>query len=242
VDAYPGYGFEDALLSINVGELLPTSFVDIEPRLQAKYTKDNEDVPDFLYPLEVLKEARFNARMATQLNLKTISFYAEDPEAAVDDLDEDALTAVYMYPALRSGYLSNRLLLSVPKLLFAGIFLAASSIASYFILRSSLLSRIYEVSVYRALGAKKHDLRKIYLIEALILTSMTSLWGFAIINMLLLRLQNMTNEFMDVIRVTPVSFGLGLLLIFTVNILSGIIPITTLLNRTPAEIISKYDF
>ena len=126
--------------------------------------------------------------------------------------------------------------------MFAGIFLAASSIASYFILRSSLLSRIYEVSVYRALGAKKHDLRKIYLIEALILTAMTSLWGFVLINILLLRLQNMTNEFMEFIRVTPLSFGMGILIIFTVNILSGIIPISTLLNRTPAEIISKYDF
>ena len=126
--------------------------------------------------------------------------------------------------------------------MFAGVFLAAAFFGTYFIMRSSLLSRIYEVSVYRALGAKKHDLRKIYLIEALILTAMTSLWGFVLINILLLRLQNMTNEFMEFIRVTPLSFGVGILIIFTVNILSGIIPISTLLNRTPAEIISKYDF
>jgi ABC-type antimicrobial peptide transport system permease subunit len=96
--------------------------------------------------------------------------------------------------------------------------------------------------VYRALGALKKDLRKIFFIEALILTSMTSLWGYLLTNVLLIRLQGMTSEFTDVVRVTPLSFVVGIAIIFTVNILSGIIPITTLLNRTPAEIISKYDF
>ena len=71
---------------------------------------------------------------------------------------------------------------------------------------------------------------------------MTSLWGFILVNFMLMRLQNMTTEFMSVIRVTPLSFVVGLGIIFLVNILSGIIPISTLLNRTPAEIISKYDF
>lgn len=239
---YAAYAFEDTVTTYNVGEFLPSTLNDIDTTLQAKYTKDNEDVPDYLYPLGVLKESRFNTVVGSQTNEKSISFYAVDPEKAVEDLDANALQVVHQYPALRSEYLANRLVQSLPKLLFAGIFLAASSIASYFILRSSLLSRIYEVSVYRALGAKKNDLRKIYLIEALILTAMTSLWGFVLINILLLRLQNMTNEFLSVIRVTPLSFGLGLLIIFTVNILSGIIPISTLLNRTPAEIISKYDF
>ena len=241
LDDYPLYALEDSVTMYNVGEDIVNDLTDIDPILQAKYTTINADVPDYMYTLETLRESRFNEYIAGFTTYKTIEFHTVDPTQAVDDL-EDAVKAEYLYPLLRNDYLADRLLNSLPKLLFAGIFLAAASIASYFILRSSLLSRIYEVSVYRALGAKKKDLRKIYFIEALILTSMTSLWGYILINILLLRLQNMTTEFLSVIRVTPLSFAVGLGIIFVVNILSGIIPISTLLNRTPAEIISKYDF
>jgi len=239
---YPIYVFEDITTGYPVGAELPNTLDDISTTLQAKFTKDNENVPDTLYTLETLQESTFNAQHDPLITIDIIKFHAADPDQALVDLADATEKVEYPYPALRSEYLANRLLQSVGKLLFAGIFLAASSIASYFILRSSLLSRIYEVSVYRALGAKKNDLRKVYFIEALILTAMTSLWGYIIVNILLLRLQNMTTEFLSVIRVTPFSFVVGLAIIFTVNILSGIIPISTLLNRTPAEIISKYDF
>jgi ABC-type antimicrobial peptide transport system permease subunit len=239
---HPVYTFEDVSTFYPVGTEIPNNLDDITTNLQAKFTKDNENVPDVLYTLETLRESTFNSQHDPLITIDIIKFHAVDPDQALVDLADVTEKVEYPYPVLRSNYLSNRLLQSVGKLLFAGIFLAASSIASYFILRSSLLSRIYEVSVYRALGAKKNDLRKVYFIEALILTAMTSLWGYIIVNILLLRLQNMTTEFLSVIRVTPLSFVVGLAIIFTVNILSGIIPISTLLNRTPAEIISKYDF
>ena len=187
-----------------------------------------------------LKEVYFDTMIG--VNSTTVDFYAVDPDDAVDYLSTHGISSEHIYNNLKIDFLTNKILNSIGFILFAGVFLGAASIASYFILRSSLLSRIYEISVYRALGTPKKDLMKIFFLEALLLTMFTSLWGYLLTSYLLVRLEEMSSGFFDMVKVTPLSFVLGLVIIFGVNILSGIIPVTSLLRRTPAEIISKYDF
>jgi ABC-type lipoprotein export system ATPase subunit/ABC-type antimicrobial peptide transport system permease subunit len=236
---HPFYGKEDAFI-YGLGDEVP-SLPKFTSNYQATYTA-SDDVPAQLYTLEDIIENQVITKIDSHINLLSIDIYSLDPENTMEQVQEDAQVVTYTYPNLRAAYLGDKLLNSVPYLLFAGLFLAASAIGTFFILRSSLLARIYEISVYRALGATKKDLRKIYLIEAFIVTFVTSLWGFLISNILLIRLQVMTSEFTDVIRVTPFSFALGLIIVFGINIVSGVLPVSNLLRKTPAEIISKYDF
>ena len=208
--------------------------------LEAVFTTTNEEVPDIMFSMESLKKVYFES--INSINGQNISFYAVDPDTAVDYFTNLDLEAEHTYKDLRAGFMANKVLESIGFILFAGVFLGAAAIASSFILRSSLLSRIYEISVYRALGTPKRDLRKIFLLEALLLTMFTSLWGYLLTSYLLVRLQEMSSGFFVMVKITPLSFVIGLVIIFGVNILSGIIPVSSLLRRTPAEIISKYDF
>jgi ABC-type antimicrobial peptide transport system permease subunit len=66
--------------------------------------------------------------------------------------------------------------------------------------------------------------------------------GYILATILLWRLQLMIADFTDVIRVTPLSIAAGIVIIYVVNIVSGLIPVGNLLRKTPAEILSKYDF
>ena len=131
---------------------------------------------------------------------------------------------------------------SISIIIFTSVVLGASSLSFYFILRSSLISRIYEVSVYRALGVSKFDIKKMFVVEILLITTVTSLVGYMLMTYILLRVQSMVDDFVEVFHISFLSLLAGILLIYVVNLISGLIPVSNLLRKTPAEILSKYDF
>jgi ABC-type lipoprotein export system ATPase subunit/ABC-type lipoprotein release transport system permease subunit len=210
----------------------------VELESEAIFETDNEDVPTMLFTLDNIKELKFQLENLT--GVPSVNYYSLDEETALTLFPEGR--AVHPYVNAKAAYMNEKLRINFGYIAFAGTFLAAAAIATYFVLRSSLLSRIYEVSVYRALGAPKSDLRKIFLVETIILTIFTSLIGYLLTTFLLIRLQALSEGYFDIVKVTTLSFFGGIVIIFLINIIGGIIPISNLLRKTPAEIISKYDF
>jgi hypothetical protein len=45
----------------------------------------------------------------------------------------------------------------------------------------------------------------------------------------------------SIFEVTPLSFIIGLFLIYGLNIFAGVLPVMTLMGKTPIDIIKKYD-
>ena len=146
------------------------------------------------------------------------------------------------FQEMDATYREDRITQGIGTITFIFVVLAASAISYFFVIRSSLLARIYEVSVYRALGVTKLDIHKIFTVETIVVTTITSLLGYAAATTLLWRLQLLIEDFTTVIKVTPLSIVAGVIIIYVVNIVSGLIPVTNLLRKTPAEILSKYDF
>ena len=171
-----------------------------------------------------------------------VYYQASDIGKSLDSFEEIGFEPVSTYLESRSNYLATRVQDSYGTLVFIGVVLAASAISFYFIIRSSLLSRIYEVSVYRALGVGKRDVHKMFAVEILLISTLTSLIGYLVTNYVLLRIQWLSEDYFDVISVSALSLGVGLLIIYLVNLVSGLIPVANLLRKTPAEILSKYDF
>lgn len=198
------------------------------------------DVPSILIPLESLQKAYYENYFSPDYqDLNVLSFDIDQTLQYFATLDLDAV-ALYETQLIQAR--EYRITDAIGILSFAGVFLIASALSTFFILRSSLLSRIYEVSVYRALGAKKRDLKKLFFIETLIITTLTSLVGYILVSFVIHRIQLASNGLVDVIKITPVSFIAGMILIYIVNIISGMIPITSLLRQTPSQIMSRYDF
>lgn len=116
-----------------------------------------------------------------------------------------------------------------------------SGISIYFIMRSSLISRVYEVSVYRSLGAPKRSIRKMFLVEILLTTTISAIVGYIVMMLLLLQTESTMGDDVNIVHYTFFTFSLGLIGLYIINITFGFIPINVLLHKSPSEIINKYD-
>ena len=111
----------------------------------------------------------------------------------------------------------------------------------YFIMRSSLMNRIKEVGIYRAIGVSKKNLLFKFLIESIVLTVCTVFVGFLLTSLFVYSCLNSSKLVADIFFY-PFWFALiDLLVLFSLSTICGILPIFSLLRKTPSEILSKYD-
>lgn len=230
--------FDDPLLPVPVGtELLE---VDTLFTVSGLYESSEESIPTMMVPLSLLKETYFEANY--KVNGTDIYFHSNDIKDTISYFKTLEIEANGLYDLEVKEYRINRLAVGIGTIIFTGVVLVAMSISYFFIIRSSLISRIYEVSVYRALGVTKLDIMKIFVTEIFIITTLTSLIGYSVTTYFLYQIQLAISDYFEFMYISFYSIVGGILLIYLVNIISGILPVTNLLSRTPAEILSKYDF
>ena len=112
------------------------------------------------------------------------------------------------------------------------------------LIRSSMFQKIKEIGIMRSVGARRFDMVSIYSGEMFAITTKTSIIGFSIAYLIIFYYN--TRFSLDGFGFNIVSTGLitylvGVLLIYLINIISSIIPILFLMHKTPIEIIKKYD-
>jgi hypothetical protein len=221
-------------LESNITKVLEQEFI-------ASGTFSSEiDIPMYLVRTEDVEKAYFSATY--KLANADISFHSNDIDALITYLATQDVEAVGSYTDQIREYKTNRIANSISTVIFTVVVLGASAASYFFILRSSLLSRIYEVSVYRALGVSKGDIRKMFLTEIILITTITSMVGYLTTSFVMYRIQLLAADYWDGIHISPLSIVAGVLVIYLVNIVAGLIPVSNLLRKTPAEILSKYDF
>jgi ABC-type lipoprotein export system ATPase subunit len=198
------------------------------------------NVPNLLVKRNDIKEAYFNSNNAEPSS--QVAIIANDIEDALQLLETNNFVAVSYLESEREAFQQQRIEDGIGMLTFVVVVLFATAISYFFVIRSSLLARIYEVSVYRALGVSKWDIHKLFAVETLLVTTLTSLSGYFIATYLLWRMQLTIEDFATFITITPLSIITGVVIVYLVNLVSGYLPVANLLRRTPAEILSKYDF
>ncbi len=121
------------------------------------------------------------------------------------------------------------------------VILAVMSVCMYFIMRSSLMNRIKEVGIYRAIGVSKKNLVFKFFIETIVLTLLTVLIGYLITSAFLGVCLGMSS-LMTTLLYYPVWLAVAVLVILgAVCLFFGTLPILSLLRKTPSQILSKYD-
>lgn len=123
-------------------------------------------------------------------------------------------------------------------LFYSSIFVLFSLIFLYFIMRSSVASRTYTIGVFRALGVSRQSIFKLFLIEIGLITLISSLTGVILVSIVISRVNSIYYLIYYPLYVPIVTFAL----IYLLNSLIGILPVLPYLRKTPAEILSKYDF
>ncbi len=170
-----------------------------------------------------------------------VFFHANDVKTTISELNAKSYPVYDAYANQRDSYIErinsqNASQIETIIIVFAGII-----IYIFFIMRSSMLNRIKEIGIYRSIGASKLDIYKIFLGEILAFTTIGSLTGYLLMAFLIMRIQKLLGD-LTTIFYLPIHYFLGgIIAIYLLNVIFGMIPIFTLLRKTPSEIVSKYD-
>ena len=168
-------------------------------------------------------------------------FTAADKMQAIEQINTLGFTALDSLEYANEQYLKAQGEMIIMRLVAIFIPLIGAMIFTLLSMRSSMLNRIREIGVYRAIGATKFDLIKIFLSEILAFTTIGSLTGYIFMAMVMGQIQNLFGVLETIYYMPVLHFILGISFIYLLNIAFGLLPIFTLLRKTPSEIIAKYD-
>lgn len=191
----------------------------------------------FLTTSDLLKDNYFKYIENTQQLL----VYSKNLDQTTKDLKGRNKIATNLYEENLQQYKKDVHKAYYTLITFSVTILGVSLLQLYLIIRSSLLNRIYEIGVYRSLGATKWDIQKMFAIEIMMVTTFTSLFGYTIATLIIKEIE----------RLTPYPFTLfyfplhyiigGIILIYLINVLSGLYPVYRLTRISPSQILKKYD-
>ena len=107
-----------------------------------------------------------------------------------------------------------------------------------------MFKKIKEIGVLRTVGAKKSDIRNIFVGEMIALT--TVFGASAYLGVLLFQIYfGIRYQFetigLSLSLINPFIAIFGLLFLYIIAIVSALIPVSLLLRKTPIEIVKKYD-
>ena len=173
--------------------------------------------------------------------LEGITIYPKNEEGVIKTLENDyGLDVVNRYETDKENYINSQKESRTSSIVLAGIILGISLIEIYLMMRSSFLSRIKEVGVLRAIGAKKADIYKKFLGEIIAITTCAGMPGVVLMTYVLWMLsQNAYIAKNYVVNVSTV--GISILITYAFNIIVGLIPLFKVLRKTPAKILSRHD-
>ena len=121
------------------------------------------------------------------------------------------------------------------------ITLSLIAVCAYFIMRSSLMSRIKEIGIYRAIGVTKKNLYFKFFTESLILTVLTVALGYVFSSGVVFASLNASSIATELFFYPPWFASAILLVVLSSSLIFGMLPIMALLRKSPSEILSQYD-
>ena len=208
---------------VNNNELKVVGYYDSKSNIQAylvnnntvKYDVVNKSNGLMIYPKN--KQDIIN-KFKNEYNLNVIDRYERDKEIYLSKKEK----------SIRSS------------IIFATIILSISLIEIYLMMRSSFLSRIKEIGIYRAIGVKKADIYRMFLGEILVITTFSSMLGIILMAYILNGISNIpyVNRMFIINNQTV---GISILIVYLFNIIIGLMPLHRVLKKTPAQILSRYD-
>ena len=121
------------------------------------------------------------------------------------------------------------------------VFLTIIVIYTFFMMRSKMIHRIYEIGVLREIGASRFKIYKIFFVELLVLIFMTTMIGYLGSLALCFLANKKIKGLIGIFNYSPLYALGGFVVLLVVSLIAGMLPIFTLQRKTPAEIVAKYD-
>ncbi|MFA6730700.1 MAG: ABC transporter ATP-binding protein/permease [Eubacteriales bacterium] len=111
----------------------------------------------------------------------------------------------------------------------------------YLIMRTSMMSRIKEIGIYRVIGASKKNMLYKFFAETILVTTLTVFIGYLASSYFVTQLASLSVHTSE-IAYYPAWLALSTLaLLYALSLVAGLLPARALLKKTPAAILSAYD-
>ena len=136
------------------------------------------------------------------------------------------------YDQMRNGSMINSIFFVI---IF--IILILSGLFIYLMNRSKMIKNIYTIGVFRSIGVKKNVIYKVFLLDSILITTLTMALGYTFASLVIYY----TCKMFLMEYLSWWLFILGLIGVYGINILSSLLPLFLLLRKTPREITIKYD-
>lgn len=170
-------------------------------------------------------------------NSKGIIIYTKDKDKVINNFKDIGVKVIDVYQSDRNSYIDSMKDSVNASLIVAGIMLGISLIEIILMTRSSFLSRIKEVGIYRAIGVKKLDIYKMFISESFAISTLASLPGVLFMSYCLHVLSDVDyigrNYVMNVYVMV-----LCIVIMYVFNIIVGLIPVFNTIRKSPARILS----
>lgn len=132
--------------------------------------------------------------------------------------NEDNKNIFNRYEQDKETYIKSKKESVTSGIIFAGVILAISLVEIYLMMRSSFLSRIKEIGVFRAVGVKKIDIYKMFLGEIIGITTFAGMPGIMLMTYILsaiTKVPYMSKMFI----INPLIVSLSIAIVYAFNII-----------------------
>ena len=173
-------------------------------------------------------------------NSSNIIIYSKNKDRTIEDFKELDKKIIDVYDHDKKEYLKENKQSMTSSIIVALIMLGISLIEMILMSRSSFLSRIKEVGIYRAIGVKKSDIYKMFMGESFAITTLASIPGVLFMGYCINVISDISYVSKNyVINIYVVLFCIVILYLF--NIIIGLIPVFNTIRKTPASILARHD-
>ena len=180
-------------------------------------------------------------RNITILQSKNLTVYPKDKDTFIDEAREEFnLNIEDYYQTAKDKYIKGREKGTKFAITSSLVVLAISLIEIILMLRSSFLSRIKEVGIYRAIGLKKKDIYIMFSGEILAITTLTSVPGILASSYIFYQISQIKFLSSEFLVNTPIIIG-TIIMIYAFNLFFGLLPVMFTLRKRPAQILSRTD-
>lgn len=170
-------------------------------------------------------------------NSKGIIIYSKDKDKVINNFKDIGVKVIDVYQSDRNNYIDSIKDSVNASLIVASIMLGISLIEIILMTRSSFLSRIKEVGIYRAIGVKKLDIYKMFISESFAISTLASLPGVLFMSYCLHVLSDVDYIGRNYVMNVYIMI-LCIVIMFVFNIIVGLIPVFNTIRKSPARILS----
>lgn len=166
--------------------------------------------------------------------------YPKDREKALNDFQNLNLNIKDSYESSKVDYKKTIHDNVKSTLIVSGIILLISLVEIFLMIRSSFLSRIKEIGIYRAIGVKKKDIYKMFFGEIFAITTIASIPGLVLMAYILYNISKI-KYFSPLFLINIPIVLVSIIFVYLFNLFIGLLPVHRVVKKRPAEILSRHD-